>query len=165
VDASDRRCRCIGKIIAGDLRLVASRLYRMAITRPGSRVAVTLSPSLGADLLDCMNRTREQERNGKKALYNHAVYVLVRNHQSRYRSVQLRATFRLIRRTGKLHLQWQVVKTCADAIYTGQRSKEERKGEEKRREEKHPKVIPSPYLDFLTHTPPTNHSRCSFISA
>jgi hypothetical protein len=34
VDASDSRCRCIGKIIARDLRLVAGRLYRMAITRP-----------------------------------------------------------------------------------------------------------------------------------
>jgi hypothetical protein len=35
VDASDSRCRCIGKIIARDLRLVASRLDRMAVTRPG----------------------------------------------------------------------------------------------------------------------------------
>jgi len=34
VDASESRCRCIGKIIARDLRLVASRLYRMAVTRP-----------------------------------------------------------------------------------------------------------------------------------
>ena len=34
VDASDSRCRCIGKIIARDLRLVASRLYRMAVTQP-----------------------------------------------------------------------------------------------------------------------------------
>jgi len=41
VDASDSRCRCIGKIIARDLRLVASRLYRMAVTRPASRAAVT----------------------------------------------------------------------------------------------------------------------------
>ena len=41
VDASDSRCRCIGKIIARDLRLVASRLYTMAVTRPGSRAAVT----------------------------------------------------------------------------------------------------------------------------
>jgi hypothetical protein len=32
--------RCIGKIIARDLSLVASRLYRMAVTRPQSRVAV-----------------------------------------------------------------------------------------------------------------------------
>jgi hypothetical protein len=41
VDASDGRCRCIGKIIGRDLRLVASRLYRMAVTWPGSRAAVT----------------------------------------------------------------------------------------------------------------------------
>jgi hypothetical protein len=34
VDASDSRCRCIGRIIARVLRLVASRLYRMAVTRP-----------------------------------------------------------------------------------------------------------------------------------
>jgi len=34
--------RCIAKIIARDLSLVASRLYRMAVTRPQSRVAVTL---------------------------------------------------------------------------------------------------------------------------
>jgi len=61
VDTSDSRCRCIGKIIARDLRLVASRLYRMAVTRPWSRAAVTLSLSLGADLLGCINRTREKE--------------------------------------------------------------------------------------------------------
>jgi hypothetical protein len=41
VDASDIRCRYIGKIIARDLRLVAGKLYRMAVTRPGSRAAVT----------------------------------------------------------------------------------------------------------------------------
>jgi len=33
--------RCIGKIIARDLSLVASGLYRMAVTRPQSRVAIT----------------------------------------------------------------------------------------------------------------------------
>jgi len=32
---------CLGKIIAGDLRLVASRLYRMAVNRPWSHAAVT----------------------------------------------------------------------------------------------------------------------------
>jgi hypothetical protein len=32
VDASDSRC--IGKIIARDVRLVASQLYRRAVTRP-----------------------------------------------------------------------------------------------------------------------------------
>jgi len=62
--------RCIGKIMARDLSLVASRLYRMAVTRPQSRVAVTLSPSFGADLLGCINHTREKEKKGKKVLYN-----------------------------------------------------------------------------------------------
>jgi len=62
VDASDSMCRCIGKIIARDLRLVASRLYRMAVTRPWSRAAVTLTLSLGADLLGCINHTREKKR-------------------------------------------------------------------------------------------------------
>jgi len=76
--------RCIGKIIARDLSLVACRLYRMAVTRPWSRAAVTLSPSLGADLLGCKNCTREKERKVKEALYVPAAYVLVRNHKSRY---------------------------------------------------------------------------------
>jgi len=34
VDSSEYICRRVGKIIAGDLRLVASRLYRMAVTLP-----------------------------------------------------------------------------------------------------------------------------------
>jgi len=34
VDSSDCRCRCIGKIIAKDLRLVASRLYQTGVARP-----------------------------------------------------------------------------------------------------------------------------------
>jgi len=42
MDASDSRCRCIGKIIARDLRLVASRLYRTSVTRSGSCAAITL---------------------------------------------------------------------------------------------------------------------------
>jgi len=39
---SDSRCRCIGKIITRDVRLVVSRQYKIAVTRPGSRAAVTL---------------------------------------------------------------------------------------------------------------------------
>jgi len=62
VDLSDSRCICVGKIIARDLSLVASRLCRMAGTRPGSHAAVTLSLSLGADLLGCIHHTREKER-------------------------------------------------------------------------------------------------------
>jgi hypothetical protein len=41
VDVSDIRYRCIGKIIARDVRLVASQRYRMMVTRPGSRAAVS----------------------------------------------------------------------------------------------------------------------------
>ena len=37
VDSSDCRCRCVGKIIARDLRLVASRLYNTGVTRPWTR--------------------------------------------------------------------------------------------------------------------------------
>ena len=33
---------------------------------PGSRAAVTLSPSLRADLLGCINRTRERKEKGSK---------------------------------------------------------------------------------------------------
>ena len=62
VDASDVRCRYIGKNIARDLTLVASRLCRMANTQPASRAAVTLSPSVGADHLGCINRTTEKKR-------------------------------------------------------------------------------------------------------
>jgi len=40
VDASDSRCRCVGKIIARDLRLVASRLYRMAVTCSFTTIAL-----------------------------------------------------------------------------------------------------------------------------
>jgi hypothetical protein len=41
VNASDIRCRCIDKIIARDLTLVASRRYKTAVTRPGLHAAVT----------------------------------------------------------------------------------------------------------------------------
>jgi len=68
----------------------------MAITRPGSRAAVTESLSVGADLQGCIQCTRERER---KALNNHAAYALVEMQMSRYRSVPLRVTFRRIRLT------------------------------------------------------------------
>ena len=41
MDSSDSKYRCIGMIITRDLSLVASRLSRMAVARPHSRVAVT----------------------------------------------------------------------------------------------------------------------------
>ena len=37
VDWSDYRCTCIGKKIAGDPRIVASRLYKHCITQPSTR--------------------------------------------------------------------------------------------------------------------------------
>jgi len=39
--------RCVDTVIAGDLSLVASRLYRIAFTQPQSHVAVTLGLRLG----------------------------------------------------------------------------------------------------------------------
>jgi len=41
MDTSDSMCICIGKIIPRNLRLVASRLSRTAVTRPTSRAAIT----------------------------------------------------------------------------------------------------------------------------
>jgi hypothetical protein len=62
VDLSESKYRYTGKIFARDLGLLVSRLYRLAVTRPQSHVVVTLSPSLGADLLCCINNTRDKER-------------------------------------------------------------------------------------------------------
>jgi len=140
--------RCIGKIISRDLSLVASRLYRMAITRPQSRVAVTLSPSSGADLPGCINRTREKERKGKKALYIPAAYVLVQNHKSRYRLVQLNGDLLV----DPAHRETPHPLTggenpCRCHLY---QAVIQRREEEKRETRKHLKVIPSPYLDFQT---------------
>jgi hypothetical protein len=123
--------RYIGKIIARDLSLVASQLYRMA---------VTLSPSLGADLLGCINRTREKERKGKKALYIPVAYVLVRNHKSRYRLVQLNGDLSAVPAHGETPHPLTGGKTpCRRHLYRA----EIQRREEEKRETKHPKVIPS----------------------
>jgi len=97
VDASDSRC--IGKIIARDLRLMVSRLYRMPVTRPGSRAAVTLSSSLGADLLGCISRIRDKEKH-YTIMRRTYLYKLKSPATDWHRTV----AFRWIRRTGKLHL-------------------------------------------------------------
>jgi len=124
VDASDGRCRCIGKIIASDLSLVATQLYRIAVTRPGSRAAITVSLSLGADLMGCINRTREKDR---KALNNHAANVLVQTQKSHYRLAP-DSSLSVDPAHGKtpppLGCDLEVVKTRADTICTGPRSKE-----------------------------------------
>jgi hypothetical protein len=103
VDASDSRCRWIGKSIARDLRLVASRLYRMAVTRPQvtyRRYSIPLFRRRPPGLHIPYKRQVKE----RKALYNHAAYILVQAEKSRYRSVPLRVTFRRIRHPGKLHL-------------------------------------------------------------
>jgi len=78
------------------------------------------------------------------------------------------AAFRRIRRTGKLHLQWYVVKTHADAICTGPRSKEEIKSREEKETEEQKEtaeLLPyPPHRHFRTHTPPTIHTRSLYIS-
>ena len=68
VDSSDGKYRCMGKIIPCQLGPVASRLCRMAVTLPQASVAVTLSLSLGSDLLGCINLTREKEKEGRQAM-------------------------------------------------------------------------------------------------
>jgi len=139
VDSSDSKYRCIGKIIARDLSLVASWLYRMAVTRPQSRVAVTLSPSLGADLLGCI--TVQEKRKGKKALYIHAAYVLVPNDKSRYRLGQLNGDLSADPAHGETPLPLEGGKNrCRRHLY---QAKIQRWEEEKRETRKHPKVIPS----------------------
>jgi len=95
--------RCIGKIIARDPSLVASRLYRMAVTLPQSRVAVTLSPSSGADLLGCIPVLEKRKGQGRKhraflpRTYSYEIISPATDWSSSM------ATFQRIRRTGKLH--------------------------------------------------------------
>jgi hypothetical protein len=103
------------------------------------RAAVTLSPSLGADLQGCINRTREKEMIGKKALINHAAYVLVQNHKSRYRLGPY-GILSVDPAHGEtpppLGCHPEVVKTRADAICTRPRSNTVMcYGDEKRSEE------------------------------
>jgi hypothetical protein len=159
VDSSDCRCRCIVKIIARDLRLVASRLYHTGVTRPWTH---HVPCSYIIPLFRCRppglhNSVQEWERKEmeSKQSNNRSTYAIVRTHKSHNRSVPLRVTFRWIWRTGKLHLPLTGSgggKTRADAIYTGPRSKEEKK---RRREERNKKTsksdpvsisqLPNPY--------------------
>jgi hypothetical protein len=59
-------------------------------------------------------RGKETKQSNKRS-----AYVLVQSNKSRYRSVPHKATFRRIRRTGKLHLQWQVVKPVPTPFVPG----------------------------------------------
>ena len=111
VDASDSRCRSVGNIIARDLRLVASRLYRMAVTRPRVTCHHYIIPLFRRRPPGLHKAYKRQGKiKGKEALNNPAAYVLVLTHKSHNRSVPLRVTFRRIRRMGKLHLHLAAIR-------------------------------------------------------
>jgi len=123
-----------GKIFDTDLSAVAATYIHWRLPGLGSRVAVTLSPSLGADLLGCRSQYKRKEWKGMKGSNQTTVwrtqsYERISPTTDRYSSM---ATFRQIWCTGKLHLHWQVVKTHADAICTGPKSNKKRRGEKRR---------------------------------
>jgi len=163
VDSSDSKYRCIGKIIARDLSLVASRLYRMAVTRPGVTCRRYIIPLFRRRPPGLHNRTREKERKGKKALYIPAAYVLVRNHKSRYRLVQLNGDLSADPVHGETPPPLAGGKNpCRRHLY---RAVIQRREEEKRETRKHPKVIPSSISQLPNPCSNDHHSRSSYISA
>jgi len=144
---------------------MASRLYRMAVTRPWTRhvpLAATLTAcryiippfrSIPPPLQPPVQGKERKQSNKRSA------YVLVQSNQSSYRAVPHRATIRRIPRIGKLHLQWQVVKTRAEDICTGPRFK-------KRREEirkKTAKSDPVSVSRILTPSSNHHHFRSSYL--
>jgi len=103
VDAHDTMCRWIGEIIARDLWLVASRLYRMAVTWPRvpcRRYCIPLYRHRPPGLHMAYKRDGKE----RKAINIHATCVLIRTPKSRCRLVPLSVIIRLDRRKGKLHL-------------------------------------------------------------
>jgi len=68
MDASDIKYLRIGKIIPSDLSFVASNYIEFLSPGPASNDTITLSPSLHADGLDCIQCTREQEWKRKEVL-------------------------------------------------------------------------------------------------
>jgi len=141
---------------------VACRLYRIAVIWPGSRAAITLSPSLGTDLLGCINCTREKERKGKEDLYIPAAYVLVRNHTSRNRLVQLNGDRSADPAYGKTLPPLRTVENpCRCYLY---RARILRREEEKRREtRKHAKVIPSSISQLPNPCSNDHHARSLYL--
>jgi len=73
------------KIIARDLRLVASRLYRMAVTRPRVTCRHYIIPLFRRRPPGLHKRYKREGKERKEALNNHAAYVLVQTQMSRYR--------------------------------------------------------------------------------
>jgi hypothetical protein len=109
VDSSDYRCRCIGKIIARDLRLVASRLSTSVVTQPGTHhvhpchYIIHLSRCRPPGLHNPLQEDRKEME--QKQSNDCSMYAIVRTHKSHNRSAPLKATFHVIRYTGKLHLR------------------------------------------------------------
>jgi len=147
-----------GKIIARDLSLVVSRLYRMAITRAWACHVPHAETLTTRYYIIHLFRSRPPglqppvQGKERKQSNKHSAYVFVRSNESRYRLIPHRVTFRRIWRTGKLHLQWQVVKPVPTPFVPGRDPKKRRREEINK---KHPKVIRSPYFDFLTRAPTT----------
>ena len=138
----------------------------MAVTRPWTRHVPLAGTLTACRYIIPLSRSRPPglqppvQGKERKQSNKRSAYVLVRSNKSRYRSVPHRATFRRIRRTGKLHLQWQVVKTRADAICTGPRSKKRRREEINKKTSKSDPVsvsrLPNPWSN-------DHHFRSSYL--
>jgi len=157
--------RCISKIIARDLSLVASWLYRMAVTRTWvtcRRYIIPLFRCRPPGLHKLYKREgKERETKNETIILGTQSYEPIGPTTDRYSSM---ATFRRIRCTGKLHLHWLVVKTHADAICTRPWSKEEKK----RRAERNKKTSKSDPVSISRLPNPCSndhHSRSSYIPA
>jgi len=145
--------RCIGKIITKDISLVASWLYRMVVAQTWvtcRRYIIPISRRRPPGLHKPYKRKRKERQTRNETIISHAqLYEPLSPTTNRYSSM---ASFRLIRCMGKLHRHWLVVKPMPTPFVPGH---DPRRQEEKRETRKHPKVIPSPYLDFLTQAPMT----------
>jgi len=140
------------KIIARDQWLVASRLYRVAVTRPRVTCRRYIIPLFRRRPPGLHKPYKREER---KALNNHATYVLVQTQTSHYRLVpcsSLLADPAHGETPPPLDCHPEVVKTCADAICTGPRSNEVMKYEEKRREERRNRRKECP-IDYFPPVP------------
>jgi len=82
MDANDSRCRCMCKIVARDLRLVANQLYRMAVTMPQVTCCHYIIPLFRPRPPGLHKPYKQIGRKGKEALYNNTAYVLVQTQQS-----------------------------------------------------------------------------------
>jgi len=146
--------RFIGKIIARDLSLLVSWLYRMAGTQTWvtcHRYIIPLFRRRPPGLHKPYRRKRKGK--GHTEWNNHPTYAIVQTHTSHNWSVQLNGDLLadpVLRETppplaGGKHPSWRHL--CRAVI--------QRRKAENRETRKYPKVIPSPYVNFLTHAPTT----------